>query len=78
MALNIKPLMPLDHPSPPERVKTFKVKACSPQVIEVREYNLNEKAKRNEEFFDNSRKSIEKRNIIGKNRFLMLKKLDII
>ena len=78
MALNIKPLMPLDHPRPPEKVKSLSVKNCAAQIIELREYDLNEKAKRNEEFCDNSKKPVDKRNIIGKNRFLMLKKLDII
>ena len=78
MALNIKPIMPLDHPRAPEKVKRAMVKKCSPQIIEVQTYDFNEKAKRNEEQFANSKKQLKEREVIGKNRFLMLKKLDII
>ena len=78
MALNIKPLMPLDHPRAPEKVKKAMVKKCSPQTIDIQTYDFNEKAKRNEEHFANSKKPLKEREIIGKNRLLMLKKLDII
>ena len=54
------------------------VTKCDPQTIDIQSYDFNEKAKRNEEHFSNSKKPLKERDIIGKNRFLMLKKLDII
>ena len=59
MALNIKPLMPLDHPRPPERIKRTMIKKCTPQTIEIQSYDFNEKAKRNEEQFANSKKLLK-------------------
>ena len=65
--------MPLDHPREPEKVKRAMVKKCSPQTIEVQAYDFNEKAKRNEEQFANSKKQLKEREIIGKNRFTMVR-----